>query len=265
MMSRILSQVVCRTYILAAAALTFGAGSVCAQNGPGYYSDPQTGIVYRRSVQNIQRPVVEMQMERQDQTVYRPETVTETTPQTRTIYTPVVEYRWEPKVRGRWNPFQRPSVVYQHVPRTHWEARNEVVSQTRTRTQWVAEKRSVEVPRQIVRMESDQKVDLQPVGRLTQPGAGPRRAENEIASRLRPLDTNQRYQPLSQPTRFASAAPNRPLASTWVGQTTSDPQRRSLDQGGMRATTLSPGMHSQPLPPASNSIGIASRPFSFFR
>ena len=59
---------------------------------------------------------------------------------------PVVEYKWEPRVQGRWNPFRPPTVAYQHVPHTCWEARNEVVHRTNTRTEWVAERRTVEVP-----------------------------------------------------------------------------------------------------------------------
>ena len=45
-------------------------------------------------------------------------------------------------------------------PATRWSHR------TNTRTEWVAEKRTIEVPQQIVRMQREQKVDYEVVGRV---------------------------------------------------------------------------------------------------
>ena len=148
MSARIFSRVVCRvtTLAVAATATTVLCSTVTAQSGAGYFTDPATGIVYQKVIKTVERPVVETKTQTQDQTVYRPQTVIETKPETRTIYTPVVEYNWEARVEGRWNPFRQPRVAYHHVPNTRWEARNHVVEKTNTRTEWVAEDRTIEVP-----------------------------------------------------------------------------------------------------------------------
>lgn len=276
MKARILSKVVGRE--LAGAVVAIGtisiAATVHAQTGPGYFTDPNTGIVYRRVAQTIERPIVETKVETQDQVVYTPRTVHETKPEARTIYTPVVESTWEPRMNGRWNPFQQPTVSYHHVPRTRWEARTETVQRTETRTNWVPETRKVDVPRQIVRMERQEKVDFEPVGRIA-PQATPAGGVSEaIASRLRPLNNDERVEPIGGGSSYAAAptygyaAPV--VAATTVGRMTSDPPRRTANQGGMAATTLMPqssGVMGQPLPPTTGGgVGVANLPaLPFFR
>jgi hypothetical protein len=230
---------------------------VCGQ-GAGYETDPATGIVYRKVIRTVERPVVETTVQQRQQTVYRPQTVTEVKPETRTVYTPVVEYKWQPRLHGRWNPFQRPTVAYHHVPTTHWEPRSEVVQRTNTRTEWVAENRTIEEPRRVVRMTREQKVDYEPVGKVGTPQAGPT-ATSSIASRLRPLDSGTPIQPLNSGTQIA--------AST-VGRMTSDPPRRTIGQGGLRATDLypsGPSIRGQALPPNTGGVGIAMPTLPFLR
>ena len=218
----------------------------------GYYTDPDTGIVYQQVTRTIERPVTQTRIEKQTQTVFRPETVTESRPSTRTVYTPIVEHNWEPRVHGRWNPFQRPTIAYHHVPRTRWEARAETVQQTSTRTQWVPENRTVEVPRQTVSMRSERQVDYEPVGRVAPPAKSPQSA---IAARLKPLEPGARIDPMpSASTAVAYAAPSYlapRIAATTIGRMTSDPPRRGIGQRGLRATELAPipaGNHGSPLP-----------------
>lgn len=253
---RIFSQVVCRAACYAALTATtfFFASNAKAQTQPGYVTDPNTGIVYRQSMRTVERPVVETQVETRQQTVYRPKTVTENRPETRTYYTPVVEYQWTPKVHGRWNPFRKPTVAYHHVPVTSWERRDDVVNRTTTRTQWVAENRTVEVPRRVVRMEHVPQVDLEPVGNVA-----PNSPSSAIASRMRPLNSSEQVVPLTQ-------GPTTQIAST-VGRLSSDPPRRSASQSGMRSTDLAPNppVYSQPLPPASSGIGVAMPSLPFLR
>ncbi len=243
--------------------------SALAQNDAGYYTDPATGIVYRKVTKTIEKPVIETKMEQRQETVYRPQTVTETKPESRTVYSPVVQYKWEPRLHGRWNPFRQPTVAYHHVADTHWESRNEVVQRTNTRTEWVAEKREIEVPQRYVRMEREQKVDFEAVGRVAPQPSGPGGVSEAIASRLRPLDSRSQVESLNQ-SRFASSTMGAPrIASSPVGRMTSDPPRRNTGQGGMRATDLYPsqnGFHGQALPPSSGGIGVANLPsLPFFR
>lgn len=242
--------------VVPAIALSLAAGAACCESSPasaadaqadasGYYTDPETGIVYRKVHRTIERPVVETEVRAQQSTVYRPETVVEVRPETRTVYSPVVSYGWEPRMRGRWNPFVQPTIQYEHTPRTHWEARSETVERRHTRTNWVAEHRSVDVPKQIVKIQREEKEYLEAVGRVApQEATPPNSAESAIAARLRPLDSS---------TRIATvAASSRPLGGA---------SRRSNDQLGMRATELSPshaGGYSTTLPPAN----VARAPYT---
>jgi hypothetical protein len=267
-MNRIFSRAAIASFI----AASFISSSATAQEATNqdFYTDPATGVVYRKVMRTIERPVAETKVETQNQTVYRPQTITETKPSMRTVYVPVVEHNWETRIHGRWNPFQQPTVAYHHVPTTRWEPRSETIQQTQVRTEWVAENRPVEVPRQIVRMEREQKVDFEPVGRVAPPTASHPNAD--IAARLRPLDANQRIEPIGG----MGAAPMNAIASTYaapriaastIGRMTSDPPQRSLSQAGLRAQELVPSsgtVHSQALPPAAGT-GIAMPSLPMFR
>jgi hypothetical protein len=157
-------------------------------------------------------------------------------------------------VYGRWNPFRPPTVGYQHVPRTTWEARNEVVHHTNTRTEWVAEKRTVEVPTRIVKMQREQKVDFEPVGRVNQQNLGPSAASDALATRLRPLDDPSSIEP------FGYSAPR--VASTTITSSYGGPSR-SLSQQGMPPTQLTPSTPGPVGLPAST--GVAASPLPIYR
>jgi len=217
-----------------------------------YFTDPATGIVYRKVHRTIERPSVETQIQPQESTVYRPETVVEVRPETRTVYRPVVSYGWEPKVRNRWNPFAQPTLQYEHTPRTHWEARSETVEHRQTRTNWVAERRRVDVPQQVVKIHREEKVDYEPIGRVApQQATPPSSADAALAARLRPLDAASTIAPLPAGGYGSSPA----LASTF-----GDAARRSSDQVGLRATDLQSSGNSTMLPLPQAPIGVARTP-----
>ena len=271
---------------LVAAGSAFHATIAKAQDKPGYYTDPNTGIVYRQVTRTIERPVVETKIEKREQTVFRPETVTETKPESQTVYVPQTDHVWQPVLHGRWNPFRQPSVSYQHVPRTYWKPQEQVVTRTQSRTNWVAEKRTVDVPQKLVRMTREQKTDYEVVGRVAppatrQPAAAPSNISEAVASRLRPLAANTAVQPMGQNTvgtagrTFNVGGVNSygvntvPRVASTLGRMTSDPPRRGISQSGMRTTDLyprNPTGYSQSLPPATTGGGIATLPgWSIFR
>ncbi len=232
------------------------AGTIFAQDNSGYYTDPVSGIVYRQVSRTVERPVVETKVQKEERTVFRPRTVTETKPETRTVFTPVVQHQWEPRLHGRWNPFRQPTVAYHHVPVARWETRSEVVTNTQSRTEWVAEKQTVEVPQRIVRIERDRQTDFEPVGRVA-PAAVQPAVSQQIASRLRPLESNTAVQPLASATQ---TLPGNMTTFGSIGRFASDPPQRSIGQGGMRATELyRTSGHGQILQP-STGLGVAGLP-----
>ena len=255
---RIFSWVVYRVTALAVVATGFTILAVDASAQSGYYTDPGTGIVYQKVTRTVEKPVVETKIEQREQTVYRPQTVTETKPHSRTVFTPIVEYRWEPRMHGRWNPFKPPTIHYTHVPHTTWEARNEVVHRTNTRTEWVAERRTIEVPQRLVRMTREQSVDYEPVGRVNSPA--PPASSSDIASRLRPLDNGESFQSFGS-TSLASTTFGPPrIAASTVGRLSGDPPRNPA-QSGMTPHNLSPAPPGLP-----TTTGIATaRPLPTFR
>ena len=219
--------------------------------------DPTTGIVYRQVVRNIQRPVVEQKMEQQERTVYRPETVAQSTPEVRRLYTPVTEMKWQPFVQGRWNPFRQPVVAYRQIPETHWEARDQMINRTTWQTRWVAEKQMVQVPRSVVRTTTEQRIDLEPVGYAVRESTTPN--ASTAAARMRPLQPGTRV--ASFPSNSVRTAPLPQVASNTVGSATSEQPLRSSNQRGMRTNVLIPtGSPGAALDTLQSGIGVATVP-----
>jgi len=257
MTGRILSKVVYRLIALVTAGTSITLTTAEATAQTGFFTDPQTGIVYRKINRTIEKPVVETKIRQHSEVVYRPHTITETKPENRTVITPVVEYKWQPKLTGRWNPFRPPSVRYERVPLTTWEARTEVIQKTKTTTQWVAENRTLEIPIKTVHTSREHSVSYEPVGRLN-----PTNLPANVAARLQPLNRNTPFQSL-EPSSVAitNFAPPRIAAST-VSTVNPGIHTRNSTQGGMAAQNLTPDSINLP----SNTSGIANqRPLPMFR
>lgn len=239
----------------------------------GLVKDSETGVVYQKRVESVQRPIVEQRVERQETTVYRPETVKKTQPEVSTIYLPITQVKWRPYVEGRWNPFRQPTVAYRQVPETRWEARSQVVDRTTYETRMVAEKRTIDIPHQIVRYQTEQREVLTPVDRLAAKPAPPAGVDPAVAARLRPLEPTDRLASRVN-AQFASSrsVPTIPappaamaIASNSVGRMTSDPPRRSSMQQGMRTNVLMPqNTYGSALPPAPSNIATVPS-FSLWR
>ncbi len=257
MTGRILSKVAYQLIVLVTAATSITSLTIEATAQIGFFSDPETGVVYRKIRRTIEKPVVETKYSQKSEVVYRPRTITETKPENRTVMRPVIEYRWKPKLTGRWNPFRPPSIRYEKVPLTTWEARTEVVHRTETTTQWIAENRTLEIPIKTVRTSREHSVAYEPVGRLS-----PSNLPADVAARLQPLDGNTPFQSL-EPPRLAvtTFAPPRIAAST-VSTLNTGPHTRTRFQGGMTAQELVPSSTSG----QNSTTGIANqRPLPMFR
>ena len=107
----------------------------------------QNGSQFVESTQTVRQPVASTTVERQEQTVYREEYITQVQESQQTYLAPVTEYHWEPRVHGRLNPFRPNTVAYHLVPRTRWETRSHTVRTPVTTRQLRPETRVVEIPR----------------------------------------------------------------------------------------------------------------------
>lgn len=232
---------------------TDASGVASPQPAAGFFADPATGIVYRQVRRTVERPVLEAELEKREATVYRPEVVVEVRPETRPVREPVVSYFWEPRVINRWNPFSKPTVRYEHVPKTRWESRDETVQHRETKTVWVPESRQIEVPKSTLKIRREALLDYEAVGRLPpEPGYDTATLSQAVATRLKPIES-----PLGDP-RFmpAPALAHSALAQPGLGGQAAD---RSREQAGMPATELLPSRYN-PLLDAPGLGGLARQP-----
>lgn len=235
-----------------------------ADQNAGFFTDPATGIVYRKVTRTIDKPVVETKVTQRQQTIYKPKTVTETRPTTRRMYIPVTENRWVPQVEGRWNPFVQPRVAYKQVPETRWQIKDEVIAETKTQVKWEPETQTVSVPQQTMKMTREQVVDFEPIGRVapqpTQPQVVASRSNisREIAARLRPMNPGTS---VSGMTSSGVGGSVNPSANASLAATERQNYRSTL-QTGLRPTELMPSNSPVFVPPAGGSAasGIAGLP-----
>ena len=253
MTGRIFSRVVYRIIAFATVAICVMTITAETNAQSGFFTDPQTGIVYRKVSRTVEKPVVETKLEQQQEVVFRPQTVTETKPQNRTVMTPVVKYKWEPKLTGRWNPFRPPSIRYEKVPHTIWEARNEVVHRTRTTTEWIAETRTIDVPQKTFRTTREHSIAYEPVGRISETNNS--NLPVEVAARLQPLHQNATFQSLESSSMAATSfGPPRIAASTVTSNHT-----RNASQSGMAVQNLMIEPQITPANSLPNRTGIANQ------
>lgn len=239
------------------AGILTSVGSFAKAQDGNVVVDESTGMAYRKVVRNVPRSIVEQRMESQEQTVYRPETVLQSTPEVHRVYTPVTEFKWQPRVINRWNIFQNPVVAYQQIPQTHWQAHDQVINRPTMQTRWVPEKRTVQVPKPYVRNTVEQRVDLEPVGYAVRESSST--PASTVAARLRPLQPGTRVVPFRNASSATSTLPQ--IASNTVGRATSEQPLRSSNQRGMRTNVLIPkGTPGAPLDTLQSGVGVATVP-----
>jgi hypothetical protein len=102
------------------------------------------GVTYQvtRSPKSI--PVTEMRTEQH--TTYAPQTRTEYQSYQQTYVTPVTQYQWVMRQRGQWNPFGRPYWATELQPVTTWQTSQGTVQVPQTRTDWVRNEVTRQVP-----------------------------------------------------------------------------------------------------------------------
>jgi hypothetical protein len=89
-------------------------------------------------------PVTEMRTEQHK--TFVPQTTTQYQSYQQTYVTPVTQYQWVARQRGAWNPFQRPYWTTELQPVTTWQASQGTVQVPTTRTDWVENNITRQVP-----------------------------------------------------------------------------------------------------------------------
>jgi hypothetical protein len=89
-------------------------------------------------------PVTEMRTEQHK--TFVPQTTTQYQSYQQTYVAPVTQYQWVARQRGAWNPFGRPYWVNELQPVTTWQASQGTVQVPTTRTDWVENNVTRQVP-----------------------------------------------------------------------------------------------------------------------
>lgn len=156
-----------------------------AANGQTTYEDGPDGMRYRVTRQVVQQSIPTTEYQAREQKVYRPQVTTEYQTYAQTYMTPVTQYQWEPHLRNWWNPFGGAYWTHEYRPVTRWELRPGTVQVPMSRTNWVEETHTTQVPVTTYRTAQSEYIARQPIG----PAAGSAVASSSttstnVASRL---------------------------------------------------------------------------------
>lgn len=152
-----------RSVVLLAVCLVGGtADSSVEADEVRYYE--QNGVTYQETRRKVQRPLVQTALTTQQQTVYRQQVSTEYRDVQRTYYVPITENRVQTYWQKRLNPFAPPYLAQKVVPVTRYELRSDVVKVPYTRTDYVPQVVTVQVPTSTQRMVEDEVITRVAVG-----------------------------------------------------------------------------------------------------
>ena len=119
---------------------------------PGVTTNPEVkeetidGIKYRITRQTVQQTVPVTIMKDQQQTVYTPKVTTENISHQQVYSIPVTQYEVVPVLHGRWNPFVEPYYTYETQLVTRYQEQVVNVQIPVSKSQWVTETKTVQVP-----------------------------------------------------------------------------------------------------------------------
>ena len=108
--------------------------------------EERDGVRYQVSTRKVQRTVPVTEMHDRHQTVYTQQITTENITSQQTYLTPITQYQTVTRLRGRWNPFIMPYYTYDVRPVTTWHQSVANVQVPVSRTAWVPQTQTVQVP-----------------------------------------------------------------------------------------------------------------------
>jgi hypothetical protein len=144
--------------------LAFGAAAH-AQQSTTHETTPE-GVTFKVTQQVVQRSIPTTEYQTHQQKVYRPQITTQYQSYQQTQLVPVTQYQWVARLNGRWNPFIQPYWTHELAPVTRWEARAVTMQVPTSRTDWVEEVRTVQVPVTTYRQAQETIVHREPVSAL---------------------------------------------------------------------------------------------------
>lgn len=106
--------------------------------------EQQGGVTFQVTRTPKSIPVTEMRTEQHK--TYVPQTTTQYQSYQQTYVTPITQYQWVARQRGQWNPFVRPYWTTELQPVTTWQASQGTVQVPMTRTDWVENNVTRQVP-----------------------------------------------------------------------------------------------------------------------
>lgn len=104
------------------------------------------GVTYRETRQVVEQMMPVTTMKDQQQTVYTPKVSTETVAHQQVYSIPVTQYEIVPVLHGRWNPFIEPYYTYETQLVTRYQEQTVNVQIPVTKSEWVTETKTVQVP-----------------------------------------------------------------------------------------------------------------------
>ncbi|MGD9635760.1 MAG: hypothetical protein AB7G28_13205 [Pirellulales bacterium] len=102
------------------------------------------GVTYQ--VTRTPKSIPHTELRTEQHKTYVPTTTTQYQSYQQTYVTPVTQYQWVARQRGTWNPFMRPYWTTELQPVTTWQASQGTVQVPTTRTDWVENNITRQVP-----------------------------------------------------------------------------------------------------------------------
>ncbi|QDU95092.1 hypothetical protein [Lignipirellula cremea] len=110
--------------------------------------------------EKVQRPVTEIQMREETETVVKPEYVTKMTDVQQVQMRPVARLHYQPRVHNWWNPFAPTYTSWQPTVITQWEPQVVNMRVPVTATEYKTETRVVQRPTRVLKMVEEEQTRI---------------------------------------------------------------------------------------------------------
>lgn len=217
-------------FVFAAILAVSGVQATTAQEASSFlYTDPATGIQYRKEYETLERPMIRQASESREVATMQAKVVRQWEMVPATQYVAVQREVWHPQWRGGWNPLTPSTLYFKPKAEIVWEARPVMTPQSKAYTQWVEHRETVEIPKNYASIHREQ-------------------IERWVA--VGPVEANHA-------ARLAEAS-RQNAVGTYPGDGRQVPQVASVNRisGSLPATVLAPAsqntpQRSQPIPQAT--------------